>query len=425
MTATSSNRYSLFSNAGFASACLSCCHSTKPGGGVAGSSRNNDGSYEAALQELGEALTDLKRRRGAPSYDRIRTRGEKHFGARSAISKASMSEIFAGRRGPASLDRLLWLVCTLLSYDDGEEIDPPGRRDPRLQPWREHWNTIEALRAAARRRPASPAADSPEPQAPQPAGPGAAADPVADGIPQVLVHASAINDHDDRVLQRTRDDLADETDIEADRDASEADCFVLPDYSEFIMAAADQGRHQDALKMAAATVTLATDRFGPEHPLTLTELEYLAHTRARIGDAAGAAAELTELLAVRRRVLGPKHAETLRTRHFLAVYRGRAGDAAGAAAELTKLLPVREEVLGSNDLDTLRTREEIAVWREQAGDAAGAAAALTELLHILEKRMGPQADWTVKVRGELARCSKIARRRAFLDRLSNKITSRS
>ncbi|MFE8015159.1 hypothetical protein ACFU3O_20770 [Streptomyces antibioticus] len=69
-----------------------------------------------------------------------------------------MSEIFAGRRGPASLDRLLWLVRVLLSYDDGEETDPPERRDPRLQPWRERWNTLEARRAATRRRsqPAQP-----------------------------------------------------------------------------------------------------------------------------------------------------------------------------------------------------------------------------------------------------------------------------
>jgi hypothetical protein len=308
-----------------------------------------------------------------------------------------MSEIFAGRRGPASLDRLLWLVRTLLSYDDGEEIDPPERRDARLQPWREHWNTLEALRAAARRRPALPPADIPEPQAPQPAEAGADADPIAD-------------------------DVAEETDIEADPDSRKARGCVLPDYSEFVMAAADRGDHQKALELATATVTLAVDHFGPEDPRTLTELEYLAHTRGRIGDAVSAKAELVELLAVRRRVLGPRHPDTLRTRYFIAVYRGKAGDAIGAAAALTELLPVRQEVLGPEDADTLHTWEEIAAWRVKAGDAAGAAAALTELLRILERRMGPRAGWTVKVRGELARCSKLAKRHAFVDRLLNKIT---
>jgi WD40 repeat protein len=119
---------------------------------LAGNGETSDGRYSEALRELGEALSELKRERGAPSYDRIRARGVKVIGTTSALSKASMSEMFAGRRGPASLDRLLWLVRTMLSYDDGEEGDPIERRDPRLQPWRKRWHTLEALRADARRR---------------------------------------------------------------------------------------------------------------------------------------------------------------------------------------------------------------------------------------------------------------------------------
>ncbi|MFE9674673.1 WD40 repeat domain-containing protein [Streptomyces sp. NPDC006259] len=61
-----------------------------------------------------------------------------------------MSEIFAGLRGPSTMERLLWLVRTLLSYNDGEEITPPERQDPRLKPWREVWGNLEALRAVCR-----------------------------------------------------------------------------------------------------------------------------------------------------------------------------------------------------------------------------------------------------------------------------------
>jgi hypothetical protein len=67
------------------------------------------------------------------------------------MSKASMSEVSAGRRGPASWDRLLWLVRALLSYDDGEEVKPPEGRDPQLQVWRDRWHSLESERAAARR----------------------------------------------------------------------------------------------------------------------------------------------------------------------------------------------------------------------------------------------------------------------------------
>ncbi|MDH6522528.1 hypothetical protein M2163_000962 [Streptomyces sp. SAI-135] len=118
---------------------------------MATSGGNDGGSYAATLQELAAAFTELKRDRGAPSYDRILVRGKKVCGERHAMSKASVSEVFAGRRGPASLDRLLWLVRVLLSYDDGEEVKPPERRDPELQVWRDRWHTLERARAAARR----------------------------------------------------------------------------------------------------------------------------------------------------------------------------------------------------------------------------------------------------------------------------------
>ncbi|MFF7130468.1 WD40 repeat domain-containing protein, partial [Streptomyces sp. NPDC008240] len=118
---------------------------------MAGNGGNGEGSYAVTLRELGEALTELKRERGAPSYDRILVRGKKVCGEQSAMSKASMSEVFAGRRGPASLDRLLWLARALLSYDDGEEVKPPERRDPQLQVWKDRWHTLESVRAVARR----------------------------------------------------------------------------------------------------------------------------------------------------------------------------------------------------------------------------------------------------------------------------------
>ncbi|MDQ0757447.1 WD40 repeat domain-containing protein [Streptomyces canus] len=134
---------------------------------MAGKGTNGEDTYKAALRDLGERLTELKGARGAPSYDRIRARGVKLYGDEYALSKSSMSEIFAGRRGPASLSRLLWLVRTMLAYDDGEETAPPQRRDPRLEPWRERWRTLETRRAAARRHPDTTTIPAP-PEGPQP-----------------------------------------------------------------------------------------------------------------------------------------------------------------------------------------------------------------------------------------------------------------
>ncbi|MER6075129.1 WD40 repeat domain-containing protein [Streptomyces sp. NPDC001817] len=136
---------------------LLCCLEGTTGGDVAGNSSGADawGSYEETLRKLGRDLRQLRQERRAPSYDQICIRGKKVCGEQSAWSKASMSGVFAGRRGPASLDRLLWLVRALLSYDDGEEVKPPERRDPQLRVWKDWWDALEDARAAARRTPAA------------------------------------------------------------------------------------------------------------------------------------------------------------------------------------------------------------------------------------------------------------------------------
>ncbi|MFJ9643890.1 WD40 repeat domain-containing protein [Streptomyces sp. NPDC101206] len=125
-----------------------------------------DSGYDEALRALGEALTDLKRQRGAPSFDRIRARGVRLFGPGSASAKATMSGVFAGRQYIAQ-DRLLWLVRTLLSYEYGEERDPPALQDPRLGPWLDRWTALDALRTARRRR-RTRTEPTPPPQVPDP-----------------------------------------------------------------------------------------------------------------------------------------------------------------------------------------------------------------------------------------------------------------
>ncbi|MCZ4119551.1 WD40 repeat domain-containing protein [Streptomyces sp. H39-S7] len=113
------------------------------------------GSYEDALRDLGQALSALRAERGGQSYDRIRARGLKILenSAQSACSKATMSKVFGGEQY-ISLDKLMWLVRAVMSWDDcADECDPPGRRDPELTPWRERWQGLSSKRAAARRPP--------------------------------------------------------------------------------------------------------------------------------------------------------------------------------------------------------------------------------------------------------------------------------
>ncbi|MFI5877156.1 hypothetical protein ACIBAH_32870 [Streptomyces sp. NPDC051445] len=111
--------------------------------------------FEKALAELGQELTRLRRQRGAPPYDRILRRGEELMPGTGRCSKSTMSMVFNGKQY-ISLDKLLWLVRSVMSWDEyGDECCPPTRRDEALTSWRERWFALDALRAARRHGPAS------------------------------------------------------------------------------------------------------------------------------------------------------------------------------------------------------------------------------------------------------------------------------
>ncbi|MFF3617300.1 hypothetical protein [Streptomyces sp. NPDC002580] len=107
--------------------------------------------YARACKELSTALKELHRQAGRPSLDRIIAWGKEKMPCSSSMSKSTVSDVMAGKRAPASLDRLLWLVQALTNFRDGQEVAPPTRRDPALlAPWRRLWDSVEDGRAASR-----------------------------------------------------------------------------------------------------------------------------------------------------------------------------------------------------------------------------------------------------------------------------------
>lgn len=129
-----------------------------------------DTAYAQAKKELGSALQVLRREAGSPSLDRIIKWGAKTIPGASVMAKGPVSEALAGKRSPQTIDRLLWLVRALMAFEDGEEIDAPGRRDPRLAPWRARWNALQDARQAQRSQRSESASTAP------PAVPTAAAE---------------------------------------------------------------------------------------------------------------------------------------------------------------------------------------------------------------------------------------------------------
>ncbi|MBL1120058.1 WD40 repeat domain-containing protein [Streptomyces sp. 110] len=139
------------------------------------------GTYEDLLRQQAAELTQLRLRRGNPSLRSIEARAGRLFGLEASLPISTQSAAFSGRY--VSRDKLMWLVRTLMSWDEwGAECEPPGNRSHELDAWRTRWTAIAAAKPTRRRTPAAvapaetepPAAVPPAPAAPAPAAPAPA-----------------------------------------------------------------------------------------------------------------------------------------------------------------------------------------------------------------------------------------------------------
>jgi hypothetical protein len=119
-------------------------------------------TYEDLLGQQAEQLTQLRLRRGNPSLRAIEARAKALFGSAASIPVSTQSAAFGGRY--VGRDKLMWLVRTLMSWDEwGAECEPPGHRSSVLDQWRTRWTAITAAKPTRRRTPAPdvPAAATP------------------------------------------------------------------------------------------------------------------------------------------------------------------------------------------------------------------------------------------------------------------------
>ncbi|GAB2858572.1 hypothetical protein GCM10027074_27090 [Streptomyces deserti] len=149
-------------------------------------------------------------------------------------------------------------------------------------------------------------------------------------------------------------------------------------------------------------VERAEEVFGPDHPMTFSARDALAHALERAGAAQEALALYAELLDDMGRVLGPTHPQTLTTRRGAAKARQAAGDTAAAVADLERLLPDVAQALGEEDLEYLTVRFELAVLRGRSEGADIAVALLTELLEDTRRLHGADSAAANNVLSHLA-----------------------
>lgn len=105
-----------------------------------------------ALREQAFDLKRLRAERGNKSYNAIKKRAVHLFGIEASLPPSTQSAAFNGKY--VGLDKLMWLVRTLMSWDEyGDECDPPEYRDDRLTIWRTRWAAITESRTLSPSRP--------------------------------------------------------------------------------------------------------------------------------------------------------------------------------------------------------------------------------------------------------------------------------
>ncbi|WP_311668697.1 DUF7779 domain-containing protein [Streptomyces chisholmiae] len=146
----------------------------------------------------------------------------------------------------------------------------------------------------------------------------------------------------------------------------------------------------------------ARDRLGAYHPHTLAARHNHALWRGRGGDAHGAAAAFSGLVAARLRVHGPNDPESIAAWHAFTHWWGEAGHAADAAEAFGQLLAHARQVLVEHHPEVLAARQALARWLGEAGDPAAAARVAREVVEDRQKVQGRDHPDTLAARHHLA-----------------------
>lgn len=167
------------------------------------------------------------------------------------------------------------------------------------------------------------------------------------------------------------------------------------------MAAAKKGDYREAIRLTTASLTSPSRGLGPEHPDTLGCRYLMADWLGQAGDAAAAAAALSDLVEDSARVIGPEHPDTLACRFSRALWQGRAGKTTAAVMVLLDLVEDCKRVLGPDHPHTLDARHALAHWLAEAGDLDDAIADFDAVVQDRTRVLGSDHFHTLESRRQL------------------------
>jgi hypothetical protein len=165
------------------------------------------------------------------------------------------------------------------------------------------------------------------------------------------------------------------------------------------LAAEDVPNARDHSGRAATLADALPERFDERQRLNLHQRH--AFTLLRLGDPAGAARELTPLVAAMSRLQGPDHPDTLLLRLNLAQAKANSGHYEAALADLTPLIPLLESRMGATHRLTLLALSVRQLALGSLGRYGEAAADAERVWRAAAAKDGPTSFQAVAARSDL------------------------
>ncbi|MBQ3489055.1 MAG: tetratricopeptide repeat protein [Clostridia bacterium] len=144
------------------------------------------------------------------------------------------------------------------------------------------------------------------------------------------------------------------------------------------------------------------EKYGEEHPGTLTALGNLAFTYGNLGDHRKALELQEKVYALMCKILGEEHPDTLNTLNNLAPTYGDLGDHQKALELQEKVYALRCKILGEEHPDTLITLNNLALTYGKLGDHRKALELQEKLYALMCKILGEEHPYTLTTLGNLA-----------------------
>ncbi|CAE6483275.1 unnamed protein product [Rhizoctonia solani] len=164
----------------------------------------------------------------------------------------------------------------------------------------------------------------------------------------------------------------------------------------------ETGRFQVAKSLLQAVVEIDERMFGPDHPVTLTDMLELANAHRKNGELKDAERLHVAVLERRSRVLGEAHPDSYRAMAYLALTYHEQCRYQEAMVLQVKVLEAAKELLGPEARETLLSQLALATTYQSLGRLHEAESLFVESVEVQKKSLGVRHPATLTTMHNLA-----------------------